>query len=81
MRSVALFYLFSTLFSTLNALAVIQRSGRYLYNTSDSSRFYIKGVAYQPQGARMTILFKEIINLYKGTVGTDAADPFPEPTE
>jgi len=65
MRPVSLFLLLSTVFSSLNALATIQRAGRYLYNTTDGSRFYIKGVAYQPQG----------------TVGANAADPFPEPTD
>ena len=37
------------LFSSVDAVSKVTRGGRYLYN-SDGSRFYIKGVAYQPQG-------------------------------
>ncbi|KAF7789199.1 hypothetical protein EIP86_000138 [Pleurotus ostreatoroseus] len=36
-----------------NALPKVTRSGRYLYN-EDGSRFFIKGVAYQQQGAEST---------------------------
>ncbi|EMD41638.1 glycoside hydrolase family 72 protein [Gelatoporia subvermispora B] len=35
--------------STGSAVQNVSRSGRYLYN-ADGSRFFIKGVAYQPQG-------------------------------
>ncbi|KAI0320437.1 carbohydrate-binding module family 43 protein/Glycoside hydrolase family 72 protein [Amylostereum chailletii] len=35
--------------STVNAIGKVTRTGRYLYN-ADGSRFYVKGVAYQPQG-------------------------------
>ena len=31
------------------AVQKVSRQGRYLYN-ADGSRFYVKGVAYQPQG-------------------------------
>ncbi|KAF9650722.1 glycoside hydrolase family 72 protein [Thelephora ganbajun] len=39
----------AALATTVRALPQITRKGRYLYNP-DGSRFYIKGVAYQPQG-------------------------------
>jgi hypothetical protein len=73
--------LFFTIFSSLNALATIQRAGRYLYNTTDGSRFYIKGVAYQPQGWPHGPTLEILIYVVLGTVGADAANPFPEPTE
>ncbi|WWC91420.1 uncharacterized protein L201_006366 [Kwoniella dendrophila CBS 6074] len=38
-----------TFLSLTNALPKITRTGKYLYDES-GSRFYIKGVAYQPQG-------------------------------
>ncbi|EIM92490.1 uncharacterized protein STEHIDRAFT_117496 [Stereum hirsutum FP-91666 SS1] len=40
----------SAFLTSANAISNVTRSGRYLYN-SDGSRFYIKGVAYQEQGA------------------------------
>jgi len=36
-------------FFSVEAISNVTRSGRYLY-TGDGSRFYIKGIAYQPQG-------------------------------
>ncbi|TFK57653.1 glycoside hydrolase family 72 protein [Heliocybe sulcata] len=36
-------------FTGVQAIAKISRGGRYLYS-DDGSRFYIRGVAYQPQG-------------------------------
>ncbi|KAJ7102325.1 1,3-beta-glucanosyltransferase [Mycena belliarum] len=36
--------------TTVHAIAKVSRTGRYLY-TDDGTRFYIKGVAYQPPGA------------------------------
>ena len=38
-----------TLSPGVYSIASVTRTGRYLYS-SDGSRFYIKGVAYQPQG-------------------------------
>ena len=35
---------------TVNAIPKVTRSGRYLYS-ADGTRFYIKGIAYQEQGA------------------------------
>ncbi|KAI0271621.1 glycoside hydrolase family 72 protein [Gloeopeniophorella convolvens] len=52
-----------SLSSSVSAIGKVSRSGRYLYN-SDGSRFYIKGVAYQAQGA----------------TSTDPNAPFEEPT-
>jgi hypothetical protein len=49
--------------TTVRALPQVTRKGRYLY-TPDGSRFYIKGVAYQPQGA----------------TDTNTASPFLEPS-
>ncbi|KAG9223189.1 glycoside hydrolase family 72 protein [Pleurotus ostreatus PC15] len=40
----------SILVSRVDAIAKISRSGRYLYQ-DDGTRFYIKGIAYQEQGA------------------------------
>lgn len=36
--------------ASVQAISKISRKGRYLYDDS-GSRFYIKGVAYQEQGA------------------------------
>lgn len=36
--------------SGVQAIQTVSRAGRYLY-TADGNRFYIKGVAYQEQGA------------------------------
>ncbi|KIM61937.1 carbohydrate-binding module family 43 protein [Scleroderma citrinum Foug A] len=38
------------LLSSVQAIQTVTRAGRYLY-TADGNRFYIKGVAYQEQGA------------------------------
>jgi hypothetical protein len=38
-----------TLSSGVYSIGQIARTGRYLY-ASDGSRFFMKGVAYQPQG-------------------------------
>ncbi|KAG1749607.1 carbohydrate-binding module family 43 protein/Glycoside hydrolase family 72 protein [Suillus paluster] len=47
----------------VDAIQTVSRNGRYLY-TADGNRFYIKGVAYQEQGA----------------VVADASNPFLEPS-
>jgi hypothetical protein len=39
----------SSFSSSVQAIPQITRTGKYLYNES-GERFYIKGVAYQPQG-------------------------------
>jgi len=49
-RAAALFAAFATLTGTVQAISKITRQGRYLYK-DDGSRFYIKGIAYQEQGA------------------------------
>ncbi|TDL16753.1 glycoside hydrolase family 72 protein [Rickenella mellea] len=52
------------LFTTnVHALQKVTRAGRYLY-TDDGNRFYIKGIAYQPQGI----------------TSNDPNNPFPEPS-
>ncbi|GBE78403.1 1,3-beta-glucanosyltransferase gel4 [Sparassis crispa] len=48
--------------SGAHSIQKVSRSGRYLY-TADGSRFYIRGIAYQEQGA----------------VSTNANNPFEEP--
>ncbi|KAI5123704.1 hypothetical protein M0805_000300 [Coniferiporia weirii] len=64
MRSVIPAFLCAALFAhSVCAVSNVSRAGRYLYN-NDGSRFYIKGVAYQEQGA----------------VTTDANAPFSEPS-
>jgi len=55
----------SALICQISALATIQRAGRYLYNSTDGTRFYIKGVAYQQQG----------------TLGDNGPGAFPEPSD
>ena len=53
-RLVALLSAAVALTTGVVAVSTVTRTGRYLYN-ADGSRFYIKGVAYQPQGARAVI--------------------------
>ncbi|KAF5384720.1 hypothetical protein D9757_006270 [Collybiopsis confluens] len=48
-RIAATLSLVASLFAQVDAISKVSRSGRYLY-TDDGTRFYIKGVAYQPQG-------------------------------
>lgn len=47
-RAPVLLSLFLAFASVAQAIANVTRDGRYLYN--NAGRFYIKGVAYQPQG-------------------------------
>ncbi|WWD20964.1 hypothetical protein CI109_105443 [Kwoniella shandongensis] len=54
--------------SMISALPKITRTGKYLYDES-GSRFYIKGVAYQPQG-----------QLAASSAANDANGGFPEPS-
>ena len=42
--------------TTAYAIQSVSRSGRYLY-TADGNRFFIKGVAYQPQGMRLQLFY------------------------
>ncbi|KAI0047670.1 carbohydrate-binding module family 43 protein [Auriscalpium vulgare] len=49
--------------SSVHAIGAVTRTGKYLYN-ADGSRFFIKGVAYQPQGV----------------ASTDPNNPFVEPS-
>ncbi|GLB36499.1 putative splits internally a 1,3-beta-glucan molecule and transfers the newly generated reducing end (the donor) to the non- reducing end of another 1,3-beta-glucan molecule (the acceptor) forming a 1,3-beta linkage, resulting in the elongation of 1,3-beta-glucan chains in the cell wall [Lyophyllum shimeji] len=49
-RAAALFAAVATLTGTVRAISKITREGRYLYQ-DDGTRFYIKGIAYQEQGA------------------------------
>ncbi|KZS93238.1 hypothetical protein SISNIDRAFT_454383 [Sistotremastrum niveocremeum HHB9708] len=66
MRSLSTYSLLCLLFvASVFSLDTITRAGRYLYNSTDGSRFYIKGVAYQEEG----------------TLGSDAANSLPEPTD
>ncbi|KAF9045226.1 glycoside hydrolase family 72 protein [Panaeolus papilionaceus] len=46
---------FSWLIYTVHAIPKISRVGRFLYDDS-GQRFYIKGIAYQPQGASRAVL-------------------------
>ena len=48
-RLAALLTASAALVTGVAAVQKVTRQGRYLYN-ADGSRFYIKGVAYQPQG-------------------------------
>jgi 1,3-beta-glucanosyltransferase GAS1 len=49
-RGTSAFAALVALASGVEAISKISRGGRYLYDDS-GNRFYIKGVAYQPQGA------------------------------
>ncbi|KAG6891079.1 hypothetical protein C0995_014169 [Termitomyces sp. Mi166 len=49
-RDAALLAVFASLTPSVQAITQVTRSGRYLYN-EDGSRFYVKGIAYQDQGA------------------------------
>ncbi|KAJ7042634.1 1,3-beta-glucanosyltransferase [Mycena alexandri] len=40
--------------ATVGAISKVTRTGRYLY-TDDGNRFFVKGVAYQPQGKRTVV--------------------------
>jgi len=49
-RASALLLCLSLLTASVRAIPQVTRTGRYLY-TQDGNRFYIKGIAYQEQGA------------------------------
>lgn len=51
----------AALMSGVDAISKITRAGRYLYD-SDGTRFFIKGVAYQEQGAYSFLLSVITIN-------------------
>lgn len=51
------------------AINAIARKGKYLYDQSTGSRFYIKGVAYQPQG-----------EISASSAANEANGNFPEPS-
>ncbi|WOO80933.1 1,3-beta-glucanosyltransferase gel4 [Vanrija pseudolonga] len=59
----------AAIFPLAVALPQITRSGKYLYDPS-GARFYIKGVAYQPQG-----------NLAVSTTANEVNGGFPEPSD
>lgn len=50
LRALALVTVLAFLVCTAQAISKITRTGRYLYDAS-GTRFYIKGIAYQEQGA------------------------------
>lgn len=64
MRVVKPLALLAGFISTVAALPKVSRGGRFLYS-EDGSRFYIKGIAYQPQG----------------NIAQDPNNPFPEPSD
>jgi len=64
-RAPVLFSLFLAVASVVQAIPPVTRDGSYLYTDDGATRFYIKGVAYQPQGA----------------VGTLEDNPFQQPTQ
>ncbi|KIY49125.1 hypothetical protein FISHEDRAFT_41976 [Fistulina hepatica ATCC 64428] len=61
----------TTLWSSVNAISTVNRTGRYLY--ADNARFYIKGVAYQPQGMPPSLALQ-------GTVVDSSSNTFEEPS-
>ena len=53
----------ATLAAQVQGLGKVSRTGKYLFN-EDGSRFYIKGVAYQPQGAySLQIHCEQVLNI------------------
>lgn len=65
-----------------HALSSISRHGKYLYNSSDGTRFYVRGVAYQQQGIGFLFFSMTLSYLHDITTGVVANDPndeFPEP--
>lgn len=54
-RIVAALTFAGAILSGVQAIQTVTRAGRYLY-TADGNRFYIKGVAYQEQGAHFPYL-------------------------
>lgn len=66
--------------SGAQALTKVHRDGRYLYN-EDGSRFYIKGVAYQPQGRSYSRYVNVALTcLCVGEVTATDDNPFLEPS-
>ncbi|THH19069.1 hypothetical protein EUX98_g8845 [Antrodiella citrinella] len=63
-RLVAAFAAATALLTSVSAIQTVSRAGRYLY-TADGTRFFIKGVAYQEQGA----------------IANDPNNPFLEPSD
>ena len=49
-RAPVLLSLFLAFTSVVQAIKNVTRDGRYLYTDAGTTRFYIRGVAYQPQG-------------------------------
>lgn len=66
--------------SGVQAIQTVSRAGKYLY-TADGNRFYIKGVAYQEQGARFPCISYHIASKFSlGQVVADPNNPFLEPS-
>lgn len=68
--------------SAAQTIKTITRDGRYLY-TDAGERFYIKGVAYQPQGTQLlswSTFLKLKFNFLGPVADTKEANPFQEPT-
>jgi 1,3-beta-glucanosyltransferase GAS1 len=80
-RVAAAFAVALALSSGVYSIGQITRSGRYLYS-SDGSRFYIKGVAYQEQGKYyffQDFLYVNVMPL-PGVANVDPNAPFSEPS-
>lgn len=64
----------------VQAIQSVTRAGRYLY-TADGNRFYIKGIAYQEQGARLCVSPTAFLLISRlGQVVADPNNPFLEPS-
>ena len=84
-RATALFAAATAFFGSVHAIQKVSREGRYLY-TDDGNRFFIKGIAYQEQGALLSRSslpsLKLIVTLYFiGAISTDPNNPFLEPSD
>ena len=67
--------------SNVMAIQTVSRAGQYLY-TQNQSRFYIKGVAYQPQGHYFITVFcgNFWMVAFAGAVVASAGNNFQEPS-
>ena len=82
LRSVQVLTLAVSLLRALDVAAIqsVSRAGRYLY-TADGNRFYIKGIAYQEQGNRLSLCrVRQTDCSYIGELSNDPNNPFLEPS-
>lgn len=81
-RAPVLLSLFLTFASVVQAIPSVQRFGRYLYTNEGTTRFYIKGIAYQNQGYSCFHYLRSLTLkcVFLGFVTTTVNNPFLQPT-